>query len=808
MFNQTAIAVELADALKPAGGRVWFQGASGTGKTTIVHNLSNVIGTKYSVLYISGDSTDSSVKYAVLKKALLEKKRKRQVLETIASSVIASLHTIPVVGTTAAELVKIAIAAQSAKHNSLLTADQREILQSFQECSDNKQLIIVIDDINLLDIESVGLISNFMLPEVKDAYPFTKKVSILFVESTDSDCTGNSSYYEKLRPCRKFEIPRITQDQFLQALKVFGLRNNLESSLLGAIYSVSGGHLGIAKYLAELLNGAEFDISMNCNETSLMADVLSRRIIEKKGAENLRRLICLAACAGSSFAEKEICYAFMDNDLFAKTLEIALHEEIFSSEDHLLRFSHRLIQSAAEKLCSPESKAMHSKLGECVKLLRPGDYGTRLRHAQLSGNVGAAQELSFVLKMQSIRGERATPSPENDLGYFANIIEDVHEVYKLMDIGKYQDAINIMMKHYTGEYNIVQGEVVILITLNQIKLRTDDKYQAAAGLLEHWIEYKDEPELWQRMMSILITAWTGSGEDEKAAKLYAKLSSDLAQFKDDSTYKNRLEALNRKTDMLLASEIAVKHIERSVSWFAPAKGSIIPRNTFEYTAGLINLSGAHYSLGNFTLAKNFAADATRWISQLRSKGMHTAEPYKAINNYIISAFRCGSETASSALTAVKAAIEQDMSSGNLDRVLIKINYGALALLADKTSDAVNILTAIWNYAIDEDIDKYYALYAGSNLAIALALDGNRQQAREILQRVEPYISIAIPKWYQQAHKKRHSIMTEAIDNALLTSAKSFDDFPATTRTPNNSQDPWMAIGRGLLFSDIQVWTEG
>ena len=807
MFNQNATTVALVDALEPAGSKVWLQGASGTGKTTIAHNLCEIIGKNHSVLYMSGDTADSSVKYAVLRKALSENKRKRQIWETIKSSVIASLHTIPVVGTTAAELVKIAIAAQNTKYVSLLTADQREILQDFQECSDNKHLIIIIDDVNLLDVESVDLIIKFMLPEVKEAYTFTQNVSILFIENTDSDCTVNSCYYEKLKPCKKFELPRINKGQFLQALKSFGLQNSIEPSLLGAIYSVSGGHLGIAKYLAELLNGTEFDISMNCNEASLMADVLSRRIVAKKGGESLRRLICVAACAGSSFAEKEICYAFMDSDLFAKTLEIALHEEIFSSKDSLISFSHRLMRNAAEKLCSPESKAMHAKLGECVKLLRPGDYDTRLRHARLSGNVSEAQELSFVLTIQSIRGEGATPHVVNDLGVFANIIEDIREVYNLMDVGKYQRALNIIMKHYTGEYNITQGEIVILISLNQIKLRTVDKYRAAAGLLEHWIEYKDEPELWQRMMSILITAWTGSGEDEKAAKLYAKLSCDLTQFKDDY-YKNRLEALNRKADMLLTSEIAVKHIQRSVLWFAPAKGARIPRNTFEYTAGLINLSGAHYSLGQFAIAKNFAADAIHWISQLRNKGMHTAEPYKAINNYIISAFRSGSETPLSALSAVKTAIDEDISSGNLDRVLIKINYGALLLLSDKLNDALDILTTVWNYILDEDLDKYYALYAGSNLAVSLALDGNQNQAREILKQVEPYISIAIPKWYQHAHKKRHSIMTKAIDDDLLISAKSFDELPATVRTPNHDQDPWGAIGRGLLFSDIQVWSEG
>jgi hypothetical protein len=89
----------------------------------------------------------------------------------------------------------------------------------------------------------------------------------------------------------------------------------------------------------------------------------------------------------------------------------------------------------------------------------------------------------------------------------------------------------------------------------------------------------------------------------------------------------------------------------------------------------------------------------------------------------------------------------------------------------------------------------------------LAVNGERSEAVKLLETVKPYLD-AIPKWFRNAHSRRLSFMVEAFGDMSLSTARDFDTYPSSRRAPNGHQDAWWSIGRGLLMSDIQVWSEG
>lgn len=809
VLGQPAIVADLLKKLAEPGARVWLQGASGSGKTTIADFIIAEVQKSRPVLRLAGDAANRGTKFLALHRALAGTRRPKSVRDAIKASVTSPLRAIPFVGGTAAEFAKIAVAAQSDVHPEFLTSEQQDLLAGMQRVAGNQPLLLVVDDIGWLDNDTAQLIANLRLAEVQTAYAFASRVTVLFVENLDEKPTLETSLLERLGSPDLVRISPVSREDFLHALQALGLSTPIEPKVLATLHQLAGGHLEFAKQIVQSINRNEFDKALEENDfVSLMSSLLSRRFSRGEREANIGRLLNIASCIGTSFLEAEARCAFRDEAAFKSALDAAIGEELFQSRGVSLEFNNEIIRAAVEQLSSSQAQAqaqdMHRKLVECIKLLRPGDYAARLRHAQRSGDQDLADELAFAVSMQAVRGERSPLvldlSPE-----VQRVLLVLKEAYQLMDAGRHEQSMQLAIAHYHGEYGLVQGELVALISLNQIKRRTEDSYRAAAVLLEHWQHWSDEPELRQRLMSILMAAWYACGEEEKATSLYTSMASELMRRSiSDPNARTRAESLNRKADQFFSSEIALKHIQRAVDWFAPPENTDSPRNAFEYTSSLVNLAGAQFTLGQFSHAAQSASHAMRWIDTLHGKGMRATEPYKALNNYVISAYRAGLESAGAAADALQFLLSEGDASWKLDRSLLAINAGALQLLAGKTDVSRALLEQVWGHIDEEQLDDYYTYYAASNLAAARLLTGERDGALELSTKL---VSRSMPRWYRHAYGRRAELMIKAFEDPAMQTALSLDEYLLRFRQPKGNQDPWWTIGRGLLLSDIQVWSE-
>lgn len=805
VLGQPAIVADLLTKLAEPGARVWLQGGGGSGKTTIADFVIAEVQKSRPVLRLAGDAANRGTKFLALHRALAGTRRPKSVRDAIKASVTSPLRAIPFVGGTAAEFAKIAVAAQSDVHPEFLTAEQQDLLAGMQRVAGNQPLLLVVDDIGWLDNDTAQLIANLRLPEVQTAYAFASRVTALFIENLDEKPTLETSLFEGLRSPDLVRISQVSSEDFLHALHALGLSSPIEPKVLAALHHLARGHLEFAKQIVQSINRNEFDKDLQQDDfVSLMSSLLSRRFSRGEREANLGRLLNIASCIGTSFSEAEARCAFRDEPAFKSALDAAIGEELFQLRGLSLEFNNEIIRAAVERLSSPQAQDMHRKLVECIKLLRPGDYAARLRHAQLSGDQDLADELAFAVSMQSVRGERS-PLVLDLSPAVQRILEALKEAYQLMDAGRHEQSMQLAIAHYHGEYGLVQGELVALISLNQIKRRTEDSYRAAAVLLEHWQHWLDEPELRQRLMSILMAAWYACGEEEKATNLYTSMASDLMQRSvGDLNARTRAESLNRKADQFFSSEIALKHIQRAVDWFAPPESTDSPRHAFEYTSSLVNLAGAQFTLGRFGHAAQSASHAMRWIDILHGRGMRTTEPYKALNNYVISAYRAGLESAGASADALQFLLSEGDASWKLDRSLLAINLGALQLLAGRTDVSRELLEQVWSHIDEEQLDDYYTYYAATNLAGARLLTGERDGALELSAKL---VSRSMPRWYRHAYGRRAELMIKAIQDPAVETALSLDEYLLRFRQPKGDQDPWWTIGRGLLLSDIQVWSE-
>lgn len=808
LLEQSAVAARLASVLlRPGPQRAWLKGKSGTGKSTVLALTAKRLGETGAVVTIIGNLGWRETKFLALQRALKGKapsKAQRDAQRTAPSS---SLKMIPVIGTAAADLAQVILSARRTEEADFLSSDEQEILQLLQSAAQPMRLFIIVDDVGWIDADTARLLLSFSLPEVQKAYPFCRDVSILFAENVDAEAVLDSNLLDRLRPDEAITLQRVSRAAFPEVLRLFGFTRSLDTALVDQLYAVSQGHLEIMRQIAKIDRGEDIH--------SLVAELDSGEFTRQLLAVRLRavsnggtsRLLAIAACAGSSVSKQELACAFDDAAKFPSVLETALRENLLIPEGETVRFVHEAIRRASEGLEAAEIADYHARLAKCLKLLRPGDYAARLRHLRRSGATEAARELQFVLALQAARGETAI-SVQRPEGRLAQVLADAGAAYALMDRGEHDRAAELMTEHYDGTHGLVQGEIVALIALNHIKRRTLAGYRSAASLLAPWRHWEEEPELHERLMSILVAALSMSGDWSGASALYGQLVGELLRRSDVERWaRSRAEALSRKADMFLSTELALKQIERAARWFGPSEATDLPRNAFEYTACLINISGARYTMGRFDGAAETARTAIECMGAVRPRGLRTAEPYKALNNYVIAAFRAGIETAEQGFAALDSVAGAEPEPWLRDRCLFAINRGVLAMLAGRAEIAAAILQGVWDHVIEEELDGYYQLYAASNLAAVRALTGDRAEALRLLAAAGSVLHY-VPHWLEPFHRRRHQLVLAAVERGGIAATDEWDRYPSSVRAPAGTQDFWWSIGHGFLMSDIQVWSEG
>lgn len=810
LLGQGRLADDVAGRLLAEGARIWLQGPPGSGKSTVAGMVAERLRRDGRVVRLQGDASQVGTRFLAAHRALAGTRLSKSMRDALPGAILAPIRLVPYAGSSLAEWARVAMFTSTRLRPDFLGADQIDVLDGLQKLSGVERAFLVVDDVQWLDAETLQLLATLTRTEVRKAFPFADGLSILFVENVDAASTANADALSALRSSDVVRCAPVARRDFEGVLTSFGLDRALDGRMVDDLYAISKGHLEIAKQIVKLDKGADLaTLLANGDATSLMAELLDKRLGASRGATALLRLLSVAACAGSTFSEAELRCAYVDPDAFPTALQAARREDLLVKEDgDALRFAHDVVRVAAQRLGSAQAADLHAKLAGCVKRLRPGDYAGRLRHLRLARQDDEAAQVAFALAMRGVRGA-GSPSRGDpiEVGALRPALDDLREGYRLMDAGHHRRSLDLATRHCDGSATLVQGEVVILMALNRIKQRTSDAYGEAVDLLGMWRTRKGETELWERVMSVLAAALANAGDVDQASRIHVLLCTDVElRARTDEAARTRLETLNRRADMFFPSEVAERHVRKAVAWFGPRQPDGMPRDGFEYTASEVNLSGCLYTVGRFREAAQSAGAAMRYVEVLGAMHQRTVEPYKAINNYAISAFRAGAEDARDLGVALDVVLEGSTGARLRDRTLLVANRAVLALMCGEVGRGGELLRSAWAEVVSLELDDYYRLYCGSNLAIATALAGERREASDILQAAQGCVE-AMPKRVRHAHRRRHAMMSAAVLDASVDTAAAFDAYPARARAPDGDQDPWWSIGRGFLLSDIQVWSE-
>jgi hypothetical protein len=796
----------------------WISGPSGSGKTELARHLAaKWEETAGDVIWIVGDRDQAGTNYLAAHRALAARRGRRSVREADRDFPTAVLRAIPMVGHPLSALVRSLIARTEIGGPDFLSSDQQDLLAGFQQTLLSQSILLIVDNVHWLDKNTAELLHRMRSPEIVECYPFAGRSRLLVLQTSDQPPLLAAETLSTLKSplTRLYELDLPTRETFPLVLAKLGCEHQLHAAEYDRLFRATRGHLKLAKEIVRILqenDQAEKGIGIEVGATvEEMALKLLRIRLDALPAESsqVQKLLQIAACIGETFSRSELECAFSDASTFTAILDRARSEEYVSGDGETLQFVHEIIRKAVR---SEEGKfdAYHEKLGECIRILRPGDYRSRLVHAIKAGKSERAESLALATFLQEVRGGTDSidvpEAPKSDaLGPLAPMFDTMRTSLRHMDAGRHKEALRLLVPFYSEEPTLPQGELTYLIALNYFKMHSRVDYEKSRAILEPWTIRRDEGELWYRLMLTLAVVYTSLRDNRSSVETLTQVRKYLEAARHDPSARAKIQILNRKAEIFYPLEIAGTLIARSAEYFAPLPGSTVPRNAFQYCASLINLSGNLFVRGEFGKAAEFGEQSIRYITELSAR-LRVPEPYKAINNYTIAAFRGGLCSAQECLGLLEPVANSLGGAEKTDHSLLAINMAAFCFLSGDIAAADARLQRVYSNLKDMSADGYYMVYAAANWAVTRCALGQDATALALLDEADADAA-AVSSETVRAFKMRHEAIRRAVRTGERMSPDGWDGFPQSVYGADGPHVSWASIGRGLLLSDIQVWSE-
>lgn len=783
-------------------------GPSGSGKTAVAEALKvELKKSGYEAVILTAARKDLSP-FGIFEKISQCRSRVQALKKTFTDDGSAFLRDIPLVGNSLALLAQAAMNVASKPNRAPVSSEELEVLLSIQKLSHGRELVLIVDDYQYIQENSAAVLVHLLSEEIQEALLGLENVRLVLMENEDAE-EGSGEWKELLRKRVRASVRtrRPTRDEFPMALRAFGLSMSLDPDIYDALYAVTAGHLKLAQQVASLYESGGRLEGMSTRSPAKIANVILKTRLRALGdsATPVQRLLGIMACAGRSLSREEVECAFGDRSSFEQVFEIAVREEYLKFSDEI-GISHGIIETAL--LEDGETPDYHRKLEDCIRLIRPGDYLRRYSHSLRAGDAEHAANLASLVLMRIAQGKMTPPSEakiieiRNAARCFSETLSNARLAIIAMDSSDHEKAINLLLKCPIDSDSLLGAELSELLALNYFKLHSPYGYESAQRILASWENYTVELELWSRLMATQAAVYVHLGEFERGQKFWGKVKYANRKLKERSeSAASKIMTLHRQASMYYPAEIALRYVEDSVKFFLPPEGCQVPKNLFELTSSLTNFSALQFCVGEFEQAARFSHTALEFLTKF--PGMRGVEAYKPINNATIAMYRSGHISAEKGADILEELTLRD--GKKYDRVFVVSNMGTLNLLAGRVDKSLKILNDIFDYIRTEDLDEYYYTYCASSLASAWFHAGELNMAEEVWSTIPSYIA-RFRTSERIMLQKRHQIMTNAFSQLKPGEIKAWDDYPMSFRAYFAS-NTWACFGRGLLLSDIQVWSE-
>ena len=735
---------------------------------------------------------------------------KRQArIEVLKSTLAQGGRAVPVLGAVTSYLVEEVLNHQKhrlAREALMLTEQEQDLLFVIQTTAQDKQLLLTIDQPEIWDDASWSLLGLILSNKLDELYPAL--ADALIVIGVTNEVPDRLAPLLTRVPVTELQIRLLNLDEISIALSTFGFPavNQRYEKIL---YDLTNGRLDLLSDVSHQFQQSDLG-NLSTGWSDYYSGLVRRRILGlREQVKEIEDTLTAAAIIGESFSFMDIaCLTGSARDALATTLELASKEHLISSAGDTARFCSTELHRYFHRAGQEEHSRYHSKFAECIRLMRPGDYGHRAQHLLLAGGTEDALTCYAQAALAARREYRSPSDPGDfvtatgwaDVRRFLDRMRLAADAY---DDQRIAEGLEIVdgIEAFLPEVLIAERDylrAVLLLALPSIR-----SYDQARLLLERWVKLADrETELWARMAQSLIVAQAQTDHIDEARRLEAQLTANYWERRQiDPWALHALNVLRRRSECLHSLPTATQRLESAIAYFGPATTDSVPRHPIQYYYTLTNLIGNQLAGARFDQALTSALLLEELIS--RNPSLPWPGPEVAANNAILARYLAGDLEVSTARELLLKVTTNSNEAG--DRILLQNNCAVLSIHAGELSEAKATLELSRLSLLEsQEPDQYHEYFVNNNLAALLALNGEIEQAQHLMdicneaaKHFYPAISATI--------LRRQELIDEALNEASNLSVQELDTY--LIRKHGMQVGPqWSFYGRVFLLSDIQYWS--
>jgi len=825
LTGQAEIVIEIEHklgTLRPLRGLI--EGPSGGGKSWIFEQLlKRWQGASHKGIVAAGDRAFTDRSYAAWFSGISQAEDRFGSRRLMKETVTDTTDLVPSAGKLVSFLAETLLNSRERHQRSKslqLTDGEHEILFRLQALAGDKPFLLLADDLQFWDKDSLRLLAVILSSRLDKIYPFLTRTHLLATATRGWNPAFSDLWRQVMGYLdrNRWHLEYVSEDRLAPILRAFGLEFEFPKQQIDVIYSVAGGHLEMLRQLVDYY--ACNDVTTRCSGDARIAPGLTiyqvlnafvKERLDQMGVEGQKAFDFLLATSviGRSFTDLEAqCIMGSPPDLHA-VLETAEKLKLVKRDKQTIRFYHESLRESFLNATASRAPEFHRAFARCLSFLRPSDYITRAEHLLLGRDDDLAAQLYFVALLRMKRecepikddfSERIC-SMMKDLGY-ENPCTLIVDAYNNFRNENYSSAAHLLERIEVIYPDVLLAERDYLLALCKLKKFNSSDNLKALEMLSRWEHLRDnESDLWSRLQMTRLVACTRTGDFNLARQIERSLGKYYASLRrSDPSADTAINMLRRKSASLYGAEVAAERCRLAVAYFGAGSTNDLPRSPVQYYMGLCNLSGNLLVTGEFEASRNMAQLATTFWTKFQDIALPRIEV--ALNNLVISGYFSGALNANDALQTM--AKMEFGSRESPDKYLLVNNYIVLTALVGKLEEAIQIGTPFFeSLGPNSSDDGYYRYFLGTNLSSCLHLVGKTNAAIEIWRQLEVPL---IPDADMPFLLARHTGQEKAFAVVPPGDIDGWNHFLSRTDTSSLGR-PWAFYGKGFLFSDIQFWSE-
>lgn len=692
-----------------------------------------------------------------------------------------------------------------------LNNEENSIISKLKYLMKNKKVLLVFDNFQWWDKQSIVLLSTLISSyEDLQRNHNCKKVFVFTFSHLNSDILN----FFKEHNVPQVEFKEMSYSQFLKERQQLGFQNNLDEKQMQFIYKLADGNIFLFKQIAsEFPDNTCFPIQDNISGIQYLNELLEKRMTELGATgKQIMYVLEFGSVIGLSFSYYELEQVTqMKKGPFSQIISRAKEWNLVEDDQEktYYKFVHDIILEIFKHRTESKVYEYYEKLEECLMRIKPGSYLRRARYRVYMRDLPEAV-LRYVMELfQELRDNNSVYTEiENEaLGLMDDNIRSYYfsmkEAYQLYLQKKYQEALIILEKIPLHLNRLLLAERDLLKSRCLSKSLKEQDRKEAIHTLEKYYEndfIKNEEDLWERLMTSLVTAYYHGSYKDRAQELEEELLSNLSERTlFDSMANLRIHILLRNSNSIHDSEFAEGFIKKAVEYFSRKTSYGIPINILEYYKALLNYSATLCKNGKF----QDAFQQTQAAIRLENDFQDIEFPRRQIiyNNYVISGYLSGQIQLSEGIQILE--IIKNNLPPIAERIFYTSNLFIFYILNNELTIAESCLEQEMQYfIIDADLEGSYKYRIYLNYAIVAYLKGNDVKAKIYLDIARDSIQTLTDHSYL---KKKIELLFDIIDHEERIVIPKYLDTCLLEKVPHYQNSVWSFLGLVFPYSILSNW---